>query len=93
MLVGLAEFEAYIKAYLEYSSRYIRIIDSSIRNRIFQKCLLQPYRIVGTVSVKHGVSIEFVEQTSKYEFEVTKIEEKTVRVRCGEVEIVLKLAD
>jgi hypothetical protein len=73
MLVGLAEFEAYIKAYLEYSSRYIRIIDSSIRNRIFQKCLLQPYKIVGTVSVKHGVSIEFIEQTSKYEFEVKMV--------------------
>jgi hypothetical protein len=73
MLVGLAEFEAYIKAYLEYSSRYIRVIDSSFRNRIFQKCLLQPYKVIGTVSVKHGVSIEFVQQTSEYELEVRMV--------------------
>ena len=30
---------------------------------------------------------------NKYEFEVTEIEEKRVRVRCGEVEIALKLSE
>jgi hypothetical protein len=40
-----------------------------------------------------GDRLNVIEGVSKYEFEVTKIEEKTVRVRCGEVEIVLKLSE
>jgi hypothetical protein len=40
-----------------------------------------------------GDRLNVVNGVNKYEFEVTKIEEKTVRVKCGEVEIALKLAE
>lgn len=40
-----------------------------------------------------GDRLNIIEGVNKYEFEVTGIEEKTVRVRCGEVEIVLKLTE
>jgi hypothetical protein len=40
-----------------------------------------------------GDRLNVVDGANKYEFEVTGIEEKRVRVRCGEVEIALKLAE
>jgi len=40
-----------------------------------------------------GDRLNVIEGANKYEFEVTKIEEKTVCVRCGEVEIALKLSE
>jgi len=40
-----------------------------------------------------GDRLNVIEGVNKYEFEVTGIEEKAVRVRCGEVEIVLKLSE
>jgi len=40
-----------------------------------------------------GDRLKVVEGVNKYEFEVTKIEEKRVHVRCGEVEMVLKLTE
>ena len=40
-----------------------------------------------------GGRLNVVDGENKYEFEVTEIEEKRVRVRCGKVEIALKLAE
>ena len=73
MIVGLAEFRAYLKAYFAFSSQYVRLIDKNIREKLFPKCLLYPYRIIGIISVKHGVSIEFIEQTCNYQFEVRMV--------------------
>lgn len=73
MIVGLVEFEAYLKTYFSFSSQYLNLIDQNIRQKIFPKCFLHPYRISGTISIKHGVSIEFIEQTSFYQFEVRMV--------------------
>jgi hypothetical protein len=73
MIVGLAEFAAYLKDYFGFYSHYLKFIDENIKEKIFPKCVLYPYRIIGTISVKHGVSIEFIEQTSEYQFEVKMV--------------------
>lgn len=73
MIVGLSEFEAYLKAYFIFTAKYLRIFDKEVKGKIFPKCLLYPYKIRGTISLRHGVSIEFIEQTSEYQFEVKMV--------------------
>jgi len=52
-----------------------------------------PQAFINDKQLAVGDRLNVVEGVNKYEFEVTGIEEKTVRVRCGEVEIALKLSE
>ncbi len=70
MPVGLTEFEDYLKEYFTFTNRYLQLFDKEIKQKIIPKYLLTPYKIRGTISLHHGVSIEFIEKTSEYQFEV-----------------------
>lgn len=52
-----------------------------------------PQAFINDKQLAVGSRLNVVDGVNKYEFEVTGIEEKTVRVKCGEVEIALKLAE
>lgn len=52
-----------------------------------------PHAFINDKLMAVGDRLNVIEGVSKYEFEVTGIEEKTVRIRCDEVEIVLKLSE
>jgi hypothetical protein len=52
-----------------------------------------PHAFINDKLMAVGDRLNVVEGVNKYEFEVTKIEEKRVHVRCGEVEIALNLAE
>jgi hypothetical protein len=73
MLVSISDFEAYLKEYFTFTTRYLAILDGNIKQEIIPKCLLQPYKIKGTISLRHGVSIEFIQPTSEYRFEVMMV--------------------
>jgi hypothetical protein len=70
MLVTIADFKVYIEAYVSHGQKLASLINTDLRQAIFPQYLLQPYKIFGTISTKHGVSIEFVNQASSYEVEV-----------------------
>jgi len=73
VFVDLESFKKYIQTFLGYSIELTQLINNDLQEKAFPEYVRKPYKIVGTISTNHGVSIEFVEQSNDYEIEVRMV--------------------
>lgn len=75
MSVAKEQFKEYIETFLRYFITLTNLLDREIRETAFPKFLRFPYKISGTVSTKHGVSIEFLEESNDYDLTIRVVNE------------------
>lgn len=75
MSVTKEQFKEYIETFLRYFIILTNLLDREIREKAFPKFLRFPYKIDGTLSSTHGVSIEFLEESNDYNLTIRVVNE------------------
>lgn len=75
MFVTEEQFKEYIETFLRYFVLLTNLVNREIKEKVFPKFLRFPYKISGTISSTHGVSIEFLEESNDYSLSIENASE------------------
>jgi len=73
--VSEEQFKEYIETFLRYFILLTNLVNREIKEKAFPKFLRFPYKIGGTISSTHGVSIEFLEESNDYSLGIRTVNE------------------
>lgn len=76
MSVTKDQFKEYVGTFLRYFLLLTNLLNREIKEKAFPKFLRFPYKIGGTISSIHGVSIEFLEESTDYSLNIRIVNEQ-----------------